>query len=128
MTSLGLFQILLRSFASTTRRNMVKRGTNFPPFQPTLSGKRFCLGQCQKSHQSEIGIWRPFCTYHPELSIAHDMLENVSLFYSRSIRYRYPDLLKHLHKQIRLMTDLGLNGGVPRSTNRTLCCIRKICR
>ena len=45
------------------------------------------------------------------------MSENISPYQFWSIAYRYPDLLRCLHVQIRLMANFGLNGGVPWLTN-----------
>ena len=53
------------------------------------------------------------------MRVAQTCLENISpyQFCSWSIADRYPDLVSRLHVQIRLMGNLGLNGGVPWLTN-----------
>ena len=58
---------------------------------------------------------------------AQHCLENISPFQFWSIANSYPDLVRCLHVQVRLMGNLGLNGGVPwlSNTEGEICFICK---
>ena len=58
------------------------------------------------------------------MNSANSCLSNISI-YARS--EQYPDLVKHLQQQVRLMVQFGLNGGVPwlSNTDGALCFICK---
>ena len=51
------------------------------------------------------------------MRVAQACLENVCPDQFRSIADLYPDLVRHLHVQIRLMGNFGINGGVLWLTN-----------
>ena len=70
-----------------------------------------------KIFEKEADDWFRFCSDHPSTRVAHTCPENISPYQFWSIADRYPDLVSCLHVQIRLMANLGLNGGVPRLTN-----------
>ena len=57
------------------------------------------------------------------MEISRLFLENMSPDTFWSISNEFPDLVKHLHQQVRLIANYGLNGGVPwlRGTNGALC-------
>ena len=69
--------------------------------------------------EKEADNWYLFCT--------HVCLEKISPNQFWSIADLYPDLVKHLHVQIRLMGNFGLNGGVPWLTN-TDCGLYLLCK
>ena len=51
------------------------------------------------------------------MRVAQACLENISPDQFWSIADLYPGLVRHLHVQIRLMGNFGINGGVPWLTN-----------
>ena len=51
------------------------------------------------------------------MRVALTCLENISLDQFWSIADLYPDLVRHLDVQIRLMENFGINNGVPWLTN-----------
>ena len=59
------------------------------------------------------------------MHIAQACLENVMPYQFWCLADNYPDLVSHMHIQIRLMGNFGLNGGVPWhvGTNGSLCLI-----
>ena len=61
------------------------------------------------------------------MHIAQACLENVMPNQFWCLADNYPDLVSHMHTQIRLMGNFGLNGGVPWhiGTNGSLCLICK---
>ena len=61
------------------------------------------------------------------MRVAQACLENISSDQFCSIADLYPDLVRHLHVQIRLMGNFGINGGVPWLTNTDgeLCLLSK---
>ena len=67
--------------------------------------------------EKEADDWFRFCSDHPSMRVAQTCLENISSYQFWSIADRYPDLVSHLHVQIRLTGNFGLNGGVPWLTN-----------
>ena len=67
--------------------------------------------------KKETDDWFRFCSDHPSMLVAQTCLENISPYQFWSIADRYPDLVSHLHVQIRLMGNFGLNGSVPWLTN-----------
>ena len=67
--------------------------------------------------EKEVDNWYPFCIHHPSMRVAQACLENVSSDQFFSIADLYPDLVRHLHVQIRLMGNFGINGGVLWLTN-----------
>ena len=67
--------------------------------------------------EKEVDNWNLFCIHHPRMRVAQACLENISPYQFWSIADLYPDLVRHLHVQIRLMGNFGINGGVPWLTN-----------
>ena len=67
--------------------------------------------------------WSDHCLNHPNLEISRLFLENIPPDTFWSISNKFPDLVKRLHQQVRLIANYGLNGGVPwlRGTNGALC-------
>ena len=63
--------------------------------------------------EKEADDWYLFCTHHPSMQVAQGYLENIHPYQFWSIADHYPDLVKRLHVQIRLMGNFGLNGSVP---------------
>ena len=61
------------------------------------------------------------------MHIAQACLRKVTPYQFWCLADNYPDLVSHMHIQIRLMGNFGLNGGVPWhvGTNRSLCLICK---
>ena len=67
----------------------------------------------RKVSERQEGIWSDFCSSHPDLKVAQDCLNNVHPDYFWSLaNHQYPDLVKRLHTQVRLMCNFGFNGGV----------------
>ena len=81
----------------------------------------------RKVSERQKGIWSDFCSSHPDLKVAQDCLNNVHPEYFLSLANQYPDLVKRLHTQVRLMCNFGFNGGVPwlRDTDGANCFICK---
>ena len=67
--------------------------------------------------EKEVDNWYLFCIHHPSMRVAQACLENISPGQFGSIVDLYPDLVGHLHVQIRLMRNSGTDGGVPWLTN-----------
>ena len=67
--------------------------------------------------EKEVDNWYLFCIHHPSMRVAQACLKNISPDQFWSIAYLYPDLVRHLHVQIRLMGYFGINGSVPWLTN-----------
>ena len=63
--------------------------------------------------EKEVDNWYLFCIHHPSMRMAQACLENISPDQFWSIADLYPDLVRHLHVQIRLMEKFGIDGGVP---------------
>ena len=57
------------------------------------------------------------------MEISRLFLENMPPDTFWSISNKFPDLVKHLHQQVHLIANYGLDGGVPwlRGTNGALC-------
>ena len=66
--------------------------------------------------------WSKCCLNRPNMEISRIFLENMPLDTFRSISNKFPDLVKYLHQQVRLIANYSLNGGVPWlcGTNGTL--------
>ena len=63
--------------------------------------------------EKEVDNWYLFCIHHPSMRVAQECLENISPDQFWSIADLYPYLVRHLHLQITLMGNFGINGGVP---------------
>ena len=72
---------------------------------------------------SEKDRWSDRCLNHPNIEISRLFLENVPTDTFWSISNKFPDLVKHLDQQVRLIANYGLNDGVPWlcGTNGALC-------
>ena len=53
--------------------------------------------------ESQEGIWSDFCSSHPELKVAQGWLNNIHPYHFWSLVNQYPDLVKCLHSQVKLM-------------------------
>ena len=62
---------------------------------------------------SEINKWTEYCVSHPNLHVAKACIDNIPPQQFWSLTDQYPDLVRHLHVQVRLMGNLGLTAGVP---------------
>ena len=64
-----------------------------------------------------------YCLNHPGMEVSRLFLENMSPRIFWSISNKFPDLVKHLHQQLRLTGNYGLNGGVPwlRGSSAAFC-------
>ena len=71
----------------------------------------------------EESRWSDHCLNHPNMEISRLFLENMPLDTFWSISNKFPDLVKHLHQQVCLIANYGLNGSVPWlcGTNGALC-------
>ena len=58
--------------------------------------------------EKEVDNWNLFCIHHPRMRVAQACLENISPSQFWSIADLYPDLVRHLHVQIRLMGNFGI--------------------
>ena len=67
--------------------------------------------------EKEVDNWYLFCIHYRSMRVAQTCLENISPDQFWSIAYPYPDLVRHLHAQIRLMGNFGINDGFPWLTN-----------
>ena len=67
--------------------------------------------------EKEVNNWYLFYIHHPRMRVAQACLENISPDQFWSIADLYPDLVMHLHVQIRLIGNFGINGRVPWVTN-----------
>ena len=54
-----------------------------------------------------------FCEFHPNMSVAHSCLENVSPFCFWPLANHFPDLASRLYVQVRLIRNFGFNGSIP---------------
>ena len=54
-----------------------------------------------------------FCESYPNMRVVQSCLKNVSLFRFWSPANQFPDLVRRLHVQVRLMVNFGLNGSLP---------------
>ena len=73
-----------------------------------------------KNLEKEADDWYRFCTDHLSVGVVQACLENISPYQFWSIADHYLDLVRHLHVQIRLLGNFGLNGSVPWSTDSEL--------
>ena len=91
-------------------------------FPPTSHGKLLCIAKFENLKLTR-GIRLLLTTQN--LHTAHDYLVNTPPRKLWSISEQFPDLVCCLHTQVRLMGNLGLNGGIPwlRNTEGTLCFI-----
>ena len=71
----------------------------------------------------EKPAWHSYCDTHPEMEIASSCLANVTFFHFWSLTDRFPDLVRRLHVQVRLMGQFGLSGGIPwlRNSDGSFC-------
>ena len=78
-----------------------------------------------RMHESDI--WDEFCINHPGFLVAQAFFKNVTSDQFWSIADLFPDLVSRLHVQLRLLSNLGLCGGVPwlLNTDGALCYICK---
>ena len=53
--------------------------------------------------ERQEGIWSDFCSSHPDLKVVQDCLNNIHPYYFWSLANQYPDLVKRLYTQVRLM-------------------------
>ena len=67
--------------------------------------------------EKEVDNCYPFCIHHPSKRVAQACLENISPDQFWSIVDLYLDHVRHLHVQIRLMQNFGIDGSVPWLTN-----------
>ena len=61
-----------------------------------------------KIFEKEVDNWYLFCPYHTSMRVAQACLENIFPDQFWSIADLYPDLVRHLHAEIRLMGNFGL--------------------
>ena len=64
-----------------------------------------------------VDNWYLFCIHHPSMRVAQACLENISPDQFCSIADLHPDLVRHLHVQIRPMGNFRIKGDVPWLTN-----------
>ena len=57
--------------------------------------------------------WTEYCVSHPNLHLAKACIDNIPPQQFWSLTDQYRDLVDHLHVQVRLMFNIGLNAGVP---------------
>ena len=78
-----------------------------------------------RMHESDI--WDEFCIKHPGFLVAQAFFKNVTSDQFWSIADLFPDLVSRLHVQLRLLSNLGLCGGIPwlLNTDGALCYICK---
>ena len=76
-----------------------------------------------KINKSEENAWNEYALSHPNLDIARACLENVPPRMFWAITDIYPDLVSRRHVQVRLMSNFGLNSGIPwlAETDGSLC-------
>ena len=60
-----------------------------------------------------MNIWTEYCISHPNLHLAKACIDNIPPQQFWSLTDQYPDLVRHLHVQVRLMGNLRPNAGVP---------------
>ena len=68
-----------------------------------------------------------FVVDHPNLNLAQACIENACSHMFWSISDQYLDLVCHLHTQIRLMGNFGLNGGMLWITNTESMMLLALC-
>ena len=75
----------------------------------------------------EENVWSAFVLEHPRFDFAKSCLELAPPEKFWLISSYYPDLVCHLHVQIRLMGNFGLNTSIPwaTTTDSTICFICK---
>ena len=61
----------------------------------------------------ERNKWSDCCLNHPNNEISRLFLENTPPDTFWSISYKFPNLVKHLHQQVRLIANYNSNVGVP---------------
>ena len=95
------------------------------PFFPTYTNWKTIMKT--KILKRKVDSWYLFCIHHSSIRVAQACLENISPDQFWSIANLYPEIVRHLHVQIRLMGNFGINGGVPWLTNTDgeLCLFRK---
>ena len=57
--------------------------------------------------------WTEYCVSHPNPHLAKACIDNIPPQQFWSVIDQYPDLVRHLRVQVRLLDNLGLNAGVP---------------
>ena len=121
--SIGVVSCICEALQKYDLLTILKHGST------TVYSLRTQNGKIVKRNVSERqeGIWSDFCSSHPNLKVAQDCLNNVHPYYFWSLANQYPNLVKCLHTQVRLMCNFGFNEGVPwlRDTNDANCFICK---
>ena len=83
-----------------------------------------------KIHAAESEKWYTFCACHPNFGLAGAAFTHISSYMYRqywSLTFDYPDLVKHFHLQVRIVSNFGLNGGIP-WLNGANGCVCYICQ
>ena len=72
--------------------------------------------------------WTEYCVSYPNLHLAKACIDNIPPQQFWSVTDQYPDLVRHLYVQVRLLGNLGLNAGEPwlSDTDGRKCFICKI--
>ena len=66
-----------------------------------------------KIHSFEINRWKTFCVGHPLCSLADTFFDNINPSKFWTLSHTYPDLVKSMHTQLRILGNFGFIGGVP---------------
>ena len=56
--------------------------------------------------------WTKYYVSHPNLHLTKACIDNIPPQQFWSLTDRYPDVVRHLHVQVTLMGNLGLNAGM----------------
>ena len=62
---------------------------------------------------SEMNKWTEYCVSHSTQHLTKAYIDNIPPQQFWSLTDQYHDLVRHLHVQVRLMGNLGLNAEVP---------------
>ena len=64
-------------------------------------------------HNNGMKKWTEYCVLQLNLHLEKACIDNIPPEHFWSLTNQYPDLVHHLHVQVRLMGNLGPSAGVP---------------
>ena len=111
LSQLVFYQVSMTPCVNKFYLPTLKLGFTTLSFLVTRNGSQLFTVKCVNS---EINKWTEYCVSHPNLHLAKACVDtDIPPQQFWSITDQYPDLVRHLHVQVRLLGNLGLSAGGP---------------